>query len=111
VQAARQIRFASEKEITEIEPTIKTYIYEAIEVEKLGLEVKMKNTSDFNVAPEFQKVLNEMPELKEAFEALTPGRQRGYLLYFSSAKQSKTRVSRIKKCIPKIIDGLGLNDK
>ena len=110
VQAARQIRFTNLKEIVEMESIIKTYIFEAIEVEKAGLEVKMKKTDEFEMPVEFKKTLANNFELKEAFEALTPGRQRGYILYFSKAKQSKTRESRIEKCIPKIFKGAGLND-
>jgi len=110
VQAARQIRFKSLQEIRDLEPIIKAYIFEAIEVEKAGLEVKMKKTSEFKMPDEFKKALDENPKLKSAFNALTPGRQRGYLLYFANAKQSKTRETRIEKCIPKIFDGKGLND-
>ena len=110
VQAARQIRFTSVEEIDEMEKTIKAYIYEAIEVERVGLKVELKETKEFAVPEEFQKRLDKYPELKTAFEALTPGRQRGYLLYFSQAKQSKTRMSRIEKYIPEIFDGKGLND-
>lgn len=110
VQSARQIRFTNVREIVEIEPILKAYIYEAIEVEKAGLKVDFKKTSEFNAPEEFQKKLDENPHLKTAFEALTPGRQRGYLLYFSQAKQSKTRVSRVEKCIPQILEGKGLND-
>lgn len=110
VQAARQIRFTNLKEIVEMESIIKTYIFEAIEVEKIGLEVKMKKTDEFQMPVEFKKTLANNFELRDAFEALTPGRQRGYLLYFSKAKQSKTRESRIEKCIPKIFKGKGLND-
>ncbi|MCB0171487.1 MAG: YdeI family protein [Anaerolineae bacterium] len=109
-QAARQIRFTHVDEIDEMEPILKAYIQEAIEVEIAGLEVNFKETSDFDMPEEFQKKLDENPALKTAFEALTPGRQRGYLLYFSSAKQSKTRTSRVEKCIPQILDGKGLND-
>lgn len=111
VQAARQLRFTSLREITEKEATIKSYIFEAIEVEKAGLKVQLKKTSEFAMAEEFQQALEETPGLKTAFEALTPGRQRGYLLHFSQAKQSKTRVARIEKCIPQIFDGKGLNDQ
>lgn len=111
VQAARQIRFTGSKEIAELETTIKAYIFEAIEVEKSGLEVKMKKTSEFNMPEEFQEVLDEDPDLKAAFEALTPGRKRGYLLYFSGAKQSKTREARIEKYRQKILEGRGLNDR
>jgi uncharacterized protein YdeI (YjbR/CyaY-like superfamily) len=107
VQAARQIRFKSLQEIRDLEPIIKAYIFEAIEVEKAGLEVKMKKTSEFKMPDEFKKALDENPKLKSAFNALTPRRQRGYLLYFANAKQSKTRETRIEKCIPKIFDGKG----
>jgi uncharacterized protein YdeI (YjbR/CyaY-like superfamily) len=110
VQSARQLRFTKLKEIVDLESTIKTYIYEAIEVEKAGLEVQMKKTSEFKMPDEFQKVLDVNSDLKKAFEALTPGRQRGYLLYFSQAKQSKTRLARIEKYTPKILNGEGLND-
>ncbi|HLT50112.1 MAG TPA: YdeI family protein [Aequorivita sp.] len=110
VQAARQIRFTNINEIITLESTIKAYIFEAIEVEKAGLEVKMKKVSEFNMPQELQQKFKEDPALKTAFKALTPGRQRGYLLYFSQAKQSKTRVSRIEKYIPKIFDGKGVND-
>jgi uncharacterized protein YdeI (YjbR/CyaY-like superfamily) len=109
-QAGRQIRFTNVREVADKEPTLKAYISEAIEVEEAGLEVDLKETAEFTVAEEFQNKLDAMPALKTAFEALTPGRQRAYLLYFSSAKQSKTRVSRVEKCIPKILDGKGLND-
>jgi uncharacterized protein YdeI (YjbR/CyaY-like superfamily) len=110
VQAARQIRFTNIDEIIALESTIKAYIFEAIEVEKAGLEVKMKKVSEFDIPQELQQKFKEDPALKTAFKALTPGRQRGYLLYFSQAKQSKTRVSRIEKYIPKIFDGKGVND-
>ncbi|MBL6447699.1 YdeI family protein [Fulvivirga sp. 29W222] len=110
VQSARQIRFTSVEQIIEMEPILKAYIYEAIEVEKAGLKVEMKKTSEFNMPEEFQKALDEKTGLKDAFEALTPGRQRGYLLHFSQPKQSKTRVSRIEKCLPHIFEGKGLND-
>lgn len=110
VQSARQIRFTSLQEIIDLKSTIKTYIFEAVEVEKIGLEVKMKNTSEFKMPDEFKKALDNNAELKSAFKALTPGRQRGYLLYFSQAKQSKTRESRIEKSIPKIFEGKGMND-
>ena len=110
VQAARQIRFTSVQEIARLAPILKTYIKEAIEVEKSGAEVTYKKTSEFNMPEEFQKKLREMPALKTAFEALTPGRQRGYLLYFSAAKQSQTRESRIEKYVDQILDGKGLND-
>jgi uncharacterized protein YdeI (YjbR/CyaY-like superfamily) len=110
VQAARQTRFTSLTEITELAPTLKAYIYEAIEVEKAGLKVELKKTTEFKMAEEFQIKLGAMPLLKTAFEALTPGRQRGYLLYFSAAKQSKTREQRVEKYIPQILDGKGLDD-
>ncbi len=110
VQAARQIRFTSLQQIKDMEPTLKSYIYEAIEVERAGLKVELKKTSEFNIPDEFRQVLDEYVELKTAFEALTPGRQRGYLLHFSQPKQSKTRESRIEKCIPRILEGKGLND-
>jgi len=110
VQAARQIRFTQVGEIVKMERILKAYIKEAVEVEKAGLEVTYKKTSEFDMPEEFQKRLREMPALKTAFEALTPGRQRGYLLYFSGAKQSQTRESRIEKCVDQILDGKGLND-
>ncbi len=110
VQAARQIRFTDFKQIDELERTIKTYIFEAVEVEKAGLKIEMKPTKTFEMPEEFSLKLNENAALKEAFEALTPGRQRVYLLHFSSAKQSKTREARIEKYIPQILDGKGLND-
>ena len=111
VQAGRQIRFTNVREIIELEPILKDYIKEAIEVEKAGLEVKMKKTSDYDVPEEFQIKLDEDPSLKEAFYELTPGRQRAYLLYFSNAKQSSTREQRVEKYIPKIFDGKGLQDR
>ncbi|WP_020571910.1 YdeI/OmpD-associated family protein [Neolewinella persica] len=110
VQVARQIRFADLEDVIRLEQTIKTYIFEAIEVEKAGVEVKMKKTAEFEMPAEFEKALDSNQDLKSAFEALTPGRKRGYLLYFTKAKQAKTRTSRIEKYIPKIIDGKGLND-
>jgi uncharacterized protein YdeI (YjbR/CyaY-like superfamily) len=110
VQSARQIRFADHTEILNKKSIIKAYIKNAIEVEKSGIRVKMKKTTEFKMPEEFQTALNEMSELKAAFYKLTPGRQRGYLLHFSSAKQSKTRNERIEKCIPKILDGKGLED-
>ncbi|WP_298733390.1 YdeI family protein [uncultured Chitinophaga sp.] len=110
VQSARQIRFTSLQQITSMARVLKSYIYEAIEVEKAGLKVEMKKTSDYPVPEEFQEKLDKMPALKKAFEALTPGRQRGYLFYFSSAKQSKTRASRVEKYIPQILEGKGLDD-
>jgi uncharacterized protein YdeI (YjbR/CyaY-like superfamily) len=110
VQAARQIRFTSVKEIIDLKAVLKTYIYEAIEIEKAGLKVDLKKTTEFPVSEEFQKKLNENLNLKKAFESLTPGRQRAYLLYFSQPKQSKTRESRVEKSIAQILDGKGLND-
>jgi uncharacterized protein YdeI (YjbR/CyaY-like superfamily) len=108
VQAARQIRFTNVREIVEMEPILKAYIKEA--KEKAGLEVSYKKTSEFAIPKEFQKKLDESRALKTAFGALTPGRQRGYLLYFSAAKQSKTREARIEKCVQQILNGKGLND-
>jgi uncharacterized protein YdeI (YjbR/CyaY-like superfamily) len=111
VQSARQIRFTNVQEIVELERTLKSYVYEAIEVEKAGLEVSFKKTKEFSIPDEFKKALEKDPELKAAFEKLTPGRQRGYLLYFSQPKQSKTRESRIEKSIGKILNGEGLRDR
>jgi uncharacterized protein YdeI (YjbR/CyaY-like superfamily) len=110
VQVARQIRFTNEREITKMEATLKAYIREAIKVEKSGLKVELKKTEEFGVAEEFQYQLDRDPALRNAFAALTPGRQRAYLLHFSAPKQSKTRESRVEKCIPLIFDGMGLND-
>src|SRR5947199_6473534 len=110
VQAARQIRFTNIREIVKMEPILKAYIHEAIEVEKAGLKVNYKKTSEFKIPEEFQNRLDKIPALKTAFNALTPGRQRGYILYFSAPKQSKTRESRVDKCMPQILDGKGLND-
>ena len=110
VQAARQVRFTNLPEIVTMKSILKAYIYEAIEVEKAGLQVKLKKTTEFKMPEEFQKKLDKNRALKTAFEALTPGRQRAYLLHFSSPKQSKTRESRIEKCMPQILDGKGLND-
>jgi len=111
VQAARQIRFTSVGEITQLEPILKAYIYEAIEVEKAGLKVLLKKTTEFNLPEEFQQKLEESPSLKTAFNALTPGRQRAYLLYFAAPKQSKTRESRVEKKCAEILNGKGLNDQ
>lgn len=111
VQAARQIRFTNVMEIAELEVILKTYVYEAIEVEKAGLKVEFKKVSEFAVAAEFRDKLDTIPALKVAFEALTPGRQRAYLLHFSQPKQSKTRESRVEKYMPKILRGKGLNDE
>lgn len=110
VQAARQIRFTNLREIVAMESTVKAYIKEAIEVEKAGLEVDYKKTSEFKVPEEFQNKLDKNSTLKKAFAALTPGRQRGYILYFSGAKQSKTRESRVEKYVPQILAGKGLDD-
>mgnify|MGYP005817601263 FL=1 len=111
VQSARQIRFTSLQEIIDLKSTIKAYIFEAMEVEKAGLEVPMKKTSEFKMPDEFKVALDNDPDLKAAFQGLTPGRQRGYMLYFSQAKQSTTRTSRVEKYIPKILQGKGLNDQ
>ena len=110
VQSARQIRFTNVQEIAKLERTLKEYVFEAVEVEKVGLKVEYKKTSDFKVPEEFQNKLNEIPALKAAFEALTPGRQRAYLFYFSQAKQSKTRASRVERCVPQILKGKGMDD-
>jgi uncharacterized protein YdeI (YjbR/CyaY-like superfamily) len=109
-QAGRQIRFTSLREIVEMESILKAYIKEAVEVEKSGLQVNLKKTAEYDVPEEFQTKLDKIPALKTAFNALTPGRQRGYLLYFSGAKQSKTRESRVEKCMPQILKGKGLDD-
>ncbi len=111
VQSARQVRFTNLEEIEEMEATLKAYIYEAVEVEKAGLKVELKKTTEYSIPEEFQKTLDGNPDVKAAFEALTPGRQRGYLLHFSQPKQSKTRESRIEKCIPKIFEGKGFNEQ
>ena len=110
VQAARQIRFTGVQEIAEVNDTLKAYIYEAIEVEKAGLKVELKKPAEFSIAEEFQNKMDEVPALKIAFHALTPGRQRAYLLYFSQPKQSKTREARVEKSVTKILDGKGLDD-
>ena len=109
-QAARQIRFTNVREIVEMETILKAYIYEAIEVEKSGLKVNFKKTTEFIIPEEFQNKLVEIPALKTAFDALTPGRQRAYILYFSAPKQSKTRESRVEKCMQQILNGKGLDD-
>ena len=111
VQAARQIRFTSVREIVKLKPVLKAYIYEAIEVEKAGLKVKFKKTKEFDSPEEFQNRLDEIPPLKTAFDALTPGRQTAYILCFSAPKQSKTRESRVEKCMQQILNGKGLNDQ
>ena len=110
VQSARQVRFANLQDIVKMEPILKTYIYEAIEVERAGLKVKLKKTSDFKIPGEFQKKLDKSSALKKAFDALTPGRQRAYIFYFSQARQSKTRESRVEKCMKQILNGKGLDD-
>jgi uncharacterized protein YdeI (YjbR/CyaY-like superfamily) len=110
-QAGRQIRFTNVREIVEMETILKAYIYEAIEVEKAGLKVNFKKTTEFIIPEEFQNKLDEIPALKTAFDALTPGRQRAYILYFSAPKQSKTRESRVEKCMQQILNGKGLNDQ
>ena len=110
VQAARQIRFTSLEEIIKSEAAIKSYVKEAIELDKAGIKVELKKTTEFAVPEEFQKVLDTMPEINTAFNSLTPGRQRGYLLFFGSAKQSKTREARIEKYVPHILNGKGLED-
>ncbi|MBI3233725.1 MAG: YdeI/OmpD-associated family protein [Bacteroidetes bacterium] len=109
-QSARLIKFTDVKQIRKLEPTIKAYIYEAIEVEKAGLKVAFKKPEEFQIIEEFQTKLDQFPALKIAFDALTPGRQRGYLLHFSAPKQAKTRESRIEQCIPQILSGKGMND-
>ncbi|MDM5284458.1 YdeI family protein [Peribacillus castrilensis] len=110
VQGARQIRFTNVQEIVATESILKAYIHEAIEVEKAGLEVEFKKNEEFIIPEELHNKFDDNPALKTAFEALTPGRQRAYILYFSQAKQSKTRESRIEKCMQKILDGKGLKD-
>jgi len=110
VQSARQVRFTNIREIVKMERILKSYIYEAIEVEKAGLKVKLKKTSDYKIPEEFQKKLNKTPALKTAFDALTPGRQRAYIFYFSQPKQSKTRESRVEKYTKQILNGKGLED-
>jgi uncharacterized protein YdeI (YjbR/CyaY-like superfamily) len=110
VQSARQIRFTSVKEISNMKATLKAYIYEAIEVERSGLKVALKKTSEYEIPEEFQIRLDKDRSLKTAFKALTPGRQRAYLFYFSAAKQSKTREARVEKYIPQILEGRGLDD-
>ena len=110
LQSGRQIRFTSLQEIVAMEPVLKTYIQEAIEAEKAGLKVKLKKHSDYAIPEELQKKFDEIPALKTAFEALTPGRQRAYMFHISAPKQSKTRESRVAKCIPQILAGKGLND-
>ncbi|THV58496.1 YdeI/OmpD-associated family protein [Chryseobacterium candidae] len=110
VQAARQIRFTELAQINDLEEVLRSYMFEAVEIEESGAKVEMKKTKEFEIAEEFQEKLDQNPALQEAFQALTPGRQRAYLLHFSSAKQSKTREARIEKCIPQIMEGIGLNN-
>jgi uncharacterized protein YdeI (YjbR/CyaY-like superfamily) len=110
VQSARQIRFSEADQVVEMESLLKGYIHEAIEVEKAGLKVDYKETSEYKIPLEFQSKLDELPALKAAFEALTPGRQRGYLFYFSQPKLASTRQARVEKYLPQIMDGKGLND-
>ncbi len=110
VQAARQIRFKSVDEINQLAPSIKEYILQAIEIEKAGLKVAFKTVKETEFCEEFQTKLDESPELKTAFEKLTPGRRKAYNYYFSSAKQSLTRISRVEKYIPKILEGKGMDD-
>jgi len=110
-QATRQIRFTNIEEIVEMEPILKVYINEAIDVERVGLKVELKKTAEFSIPEEFQNKLDEIPALKTAFYALTPGRQRAYILYFSAPKQSKTRESRVEKYMQQILSGKGLNDQ
>ena len=114
VQSGRQIRFTPAdggiRKIVKMKPTLKAYVYEAIEVEKAGLKVNLKKTSDFSIPEEFQNKLNKNSALKTAFDALTPGRQRGYIFYFSQPKQSKTRESRVEKYMKQILKGKGLED-
>ncbi|NTU31935.1 hypothetical protein HPY27_17415 [Brevibacillus sp. HB1.1] len=110
VQAARQIRFTNVDEIMEMEAILKAYVQEAIEVEKAGLEVSLKKHEEYIIPEELQLKMDEIPTLKTAFEALTPGRQRAYILHFSAPKQAKTRESRVEKCMQQILDGKGLND-
>jgi uncharacterized protein YdeI (YjbR/CyaY-like superfamily) len=110
VQSARQVRFTGVKEITTQKAILKAYIFEAIELEKTGVKLKLKKTAEFTMPEEFQNRLNKNTALKKAFGALTPGRQRGYLLHFAAPKQSKTREARIDKCVPEILQGKGLND-
>ncbi|WP_447640831.1 MULTISPECIES: YdeI/OmpD-associated family protein [Chitinophagaceae] len=110
MQAVRQLRFTNVAEIKQLEPTIKAYILEAINIEKAGLKVNMKKSREYTIPGELEAVFSKKPDVKTAFLALTPGRQRAYILFFSAAKQSSTRVSRIEKSIPQILEGKGLND-
>jgi uncharacterized protein YdeI (YjbR/CyaY-like superfamily) len=110
VQAGCQIPFTDVRQIIELEAILKAYVFEAIKVEKAGLKVARKQTTEYAIPDEFQHQLDTIPSLKAAFEALTSGRQRAYLLHFSAPKQAKTRESRIEKCMPQILEGKGLND-
>lgn len=110
VQSARQIRFTNALEIVDMKGALKSYIHEAIEIEKAGLKVDLKKTTEYNIPAEFQYKLDHIPALKTAFEELTPGRQRAYLLHFSAPKQAKTREARVEKFMPQILNGKGLND-
>lgn len=110
VQSARQIRFTNVREIVQLKSVLKAYIHEAIEIEKAGLKVRLKKTVDFKIPDEFKKKLEELPALKTAFEALTPGRQRGYIFHFSQPKQSKTRETRVERSVQQIFNGKGLDD-
>lgn len=111
VQSARQIRFTEVKQIVKLAKTLKAYVYEAVEVERAGLKVKMKKTSDFKIPEEFQRKLDKIPLLKKSFYELTPGRQRAYIFHFSQARQSKTREARVEKYIKHILNGRGLDDQ
>ncbi len=110
-QAGRQVRFTDVRKIVELEPVLKAYIFEAIEVEKVGLKVDFEKAPEIIIPKEFQNKLDEIPALKTAFEALTPGRQRAYIIYFSAPKQSQTRESRVEKSMQQILNGKGLNDR
>ena len=110
VQSARQIRFTNAREIVKMEKILKAYVYEAIEAERAGLKVKLKKTSEFKIPEEFQKRLDKSTALKKAFDALTPGRERAYIFYFSQAKQSKTREARVEKYLKQILNGKGIDD-
>jgi uncharacterized protein YdeI (YjbR/CyaY-like superfamily) len=110
VQSARQIRFTSLKEVVKLAPVVQSYMQQAIMVEQSGKKVPLKKTVEFEIPEEFKRALKEMPDLKKAFHALTPGRQRGYLLHFAAAKQSKTREARIEKNVERILAGKGLDD-
>lgn len=110
VQAARQIRFTDAKSIRKLRPALKAYISRAIEIEESGAKVAMKPVAEFPVADEFQRRMDKLPALRAAFEKLTPGRRKAYLFHFSGAKKSETRAARVEKCIPQILDGVGLDD-